>query len=144
MLGNYPHCRNPPILPLRFSVYRAGIEAAEREIHDKSPFFLYSWALFSCLVVPSAPLLINPTLRTSLQPQRVPCRRGQGRRRTPPVSRYARPASRFPFCGLVRDRHSKSVDNSIFFRFVFLARARQSKSARAIFFRFVFLSELAN
>lgn len=42
MLGNYPHCRNPPILPLRFSVYRAGIEAAEREIQDKSPFFLYS------------------------------------------------------------------------------------------------------
>ena len=48
MLGNYPHCRNPPILPLRFAVYRAGLETAEREVQDKSPFFLYS--LKECLV----------------------------------------------------------------------------------------------
>lgn len=47
MLGNYPHCKNPPILPLRFAVWREGLGAAEREITDKSPFFLY--ALKECL-----------------------------------------------------------------------------------------------
>lgn len=48
LLGNYPHARKRPPLPLRFSIYRKGVQDLTTEASSKHPFFLYS--LKECLV----------------------------------------------------------------------------------------------
>lgn len=48
LLGNYPHARKRPPLPLRFSIYRKGVSDLSSEASSKHPFFLYS--LKECLV----------------------------------------------------------------------------------------------
>lgn len=41
MLGNYRHCKEHPPLPLRFAIYRMGLDTIIEQSTAKHPFFLY-------------------------------------------------------------------------------------------------------
>lgn len=51
MLGNYKHCREHPPLPLRFAIYRMGVNTIIEQSTARHPFFLYCLkeALVSCI-----------------------------------------------------------------------------------------------
>ena len=51
MLGNYKHCREHPPLPLRFAIYRMGVDTIIEQSTARHPFFLYCLkeALVSCI-----------------------------------------------------------------------------------------------
>ncbi len=51
MLGNYKHCREHPPLPLRFAIYRMGVDTIMEQSTARHPFFLYCLkeALVSCI-----------------------------------------------------------------------------------------------